>query len=577
MKKIIFLILFILSFILSLAFNYSKIDVPIFGGLYKSVWVDVIYKENKDLKLININNYSLNVLKIDENHYLYKPLNYKKIKEINISNSEKIKQIIVYVDKKVQYDNFNNIDNSKNILDRTAIIILSFFYNFELYLFSYLFLFLFLYNFKGKINAKICFWIFIALSFILRLAQLNNVPFWDDEIYVLRVTENYSPLSALFNDPGNPPLYFILFKIYRTIVQNPLFYRLLGVVPGSIFSYIFYFYLKRFIGKAPAFAGLFFATFNMALIFFSQELRCYMLLMLLAVILSYYLFNYKRYPYLISAVAILHLHFYGIFYLFCNFLFGIFYLKKKKRIDFIIVNMVAVFLFLPCLIYKIITLPEYFNSWISITPMVHYIQIIGTFCSNILILIIFAGILSFTYKKTGKRKKIFIRYNLFLIISMLITVSIFTFTVKPILTCRYFYIVYPCYLALCATFTRKIILNIVIFLFLISRAVLIQQNVFCNHNLYIDFIKHDIDKTKENYVFMTDTVEYYREFLFDNIKPIYVMINTGINKVNPLKYGVKKDSNCYVLNLYMEDEVFDEAKNIELYKSPLGVFTKLEY
>ena len=76
---------------------------------------------------------------------------------------------------------------------------------------------------------------------------------------------------------------------------------------------------------------------------------------------------------------------------------------------------------------------------------------------------------------------------------------------------------------------------------------------------------------------MADTVEYYKEFLFDNIKPIYVMINTGINRVNPLKYGVKKNSNCYVFNLYLDDEVFNEAKNIELYKTPLGVFTKIEY
>ena len=327
MKKTVFLILFILSFVLSVVFNYSKINVPIFGALYKGVWTDVIYNENKDLKLIEIENNRLNVLKIDNNHYLYKPSEYKKIKRIKISNPDKIKQIIVYVDKKVQFDNFDKIDNSKNFIDRFAIIILSFFYNFELYLFSYLFLFLFLYNFKGKFNSRLYFWVLLAVAFLLRLTQLNNVPFWDDEIYVLRVTSNYSPLSALFNDPGNPPLYFILFKIYRTIFQNPVFYRLSSTIVGVIFCAVFYFHIKRFMGKNTAAIGLFFAVFSMGLIYFSQEIRCYMLLMLLAVILSYYLFNYKRYPYLISAVAILYLHFYGIFYLFCNFLFGIMYLK----------------------------------------------------------------------------------------------------------------------------------------------------------------------------------------------------------------------------------------------------------
>ena len=132
---------------------------------------------------------------------------------------------------------------------------------------------------------------------------------------------------------------------------------------------------------------------------------------------------------------------------------------------------------------------------------------------------------------------------------MLIFVGIFTYTVKPILTSRYLYIIYPCYLALCACLTKNIILNTGVFLLFISRAILIHQDLYCNHNLYIDFIKHNIDKTKENYVFMTDTVEGYKEFLFDGIKPIYVRINEGINTVNPLKYGVKKGSVCYVLNL----------------------------
>ena len=121
-KSLIYLILFIFSFILSAYLNYDKINVKYFGGIYKSVWVDVIYNENQDLKLIKIDNSNFNTLKIDNNHYLYKTDRFKKVKQVNVLNPQKIKQIAIYVDKKIQFD--FDIDNSKNILDRFSIIIL---------------------------------------------------------------------------------------------------------------------------------------------------------------------------------------------------------------------------------------------------------------------------------------------------------------------------------------------------------------------------------------------------------------------------------------------------------------------
>ena len=434
-----------------------------------------------------------------------------------------------------------------------------------------------MHNFKGKINGNFCFWILTIIAFLLRLSELNYIPFWDDEIYTIRVTAPYSPLSAIFNDPGNPPLYFILFKIYRLIFQNPLFYRFSSVITGVCFCIVFYFYIKNLLGKNKAILALFFSSFSIALIYYSQEIRCYMLLMLFGVLCSFYLLKYKKIPYLISSTLIMHLHFFGMFYVFSNFIFGLFYFRKNKKIDFIKTNILAGILFLPCLIYKVMTLPPEFNTWIERPILSHYLQTINAFTGHIIIALIFVILLIYTYKKALPRKRIFINYNVFLMIFLTITVAIFSYYVKPIFVTRYFYIIYPCYLALCTTFTKNIILNIIIFIFFISKGQLIYQNLFCNHNLYLNFINHTLDKTKTNYVFMTDTVQGYKEYLKNDIKPIYVQINTGITEVNPKKYGVLENSNCYVLNLYLEDSVYNEAKNIELYKTPLGVFTKIEY
>ena len=576
LKETIYLILFILSFILSLIINYDKINVPYFGGLYKSVWVDVIYSEDKDLKLINIKNMNLIVIKIDKNHYLYKIPSFKKVEQINISNPDKIKQIILYIDKKAQFDNFNKINNEKNILDRFSIIILSFFYNFKLYLFSYLFLFLFLHNFKGRIDFKNYFWIILILSFILRIVQLNSIPFWDDEIYILKTTAGYSPLSELFSDPGNPPLYFILFKIYRTIVQNPISFRLLSVIAGCIFCVVFYLYIKKFLNKKTGLIALFFAGFNITLIYFSQEIRCYMFLMLFSLLTSYFLFTKRKYYYLISSIALLYTHFYGAFYFLYNFLFSIFYLKRKRK-DALTINLLAGLSFLPCLVFKLKNLPESFNSWIKIPQIEDYIHVIKTFSGYTLIFILLLLILVFVYKNSSKRKKLFISYNFFAIVFVIFAAIIFSYTIKPIFMYRYFYVISPSYIALFLCLTKKVWLNIIIFIVFSTQGFLGYQNLYCNHNLYLDFIKNDIDKTKENYVFMTDTIEGYKEFLFDGIKPIYIQINQGINTINPLKYGVKTPSFCYILNLYLDEKTYSEAKNIEIYKTPLGVFAKVEY
>ena len=577
LKARIFLILFFLSFVLSACLNYSKINVSYFGGLYKSVSVDVIYSENKNLELIDIANSKLYTLKIDENHYLYKTSAFKKVEKINIKNPEKIKQIIVYVDKKAQFNNFDKIDNTKNFLDRFSIITLSFFYNFYLYLFSYLFLFLFLYNFKGKISSKFIFWIILTLAFLFRLSQMNSIPFWDDEIYVLKITANYSPLAELFLDPGNPPLYFILFKIYRIIFQNPLFFRFSSVITGSIFLFVFYFYIKRTLNTKTALIGLFFSSFSMILIYLSQEIRCYMLLALFGVLTSYFLFKKNKKWYLITSICLLYTHFYGAFYYLANCLFSLFCFNKKERKSYFILNIIAGLSFIPCVLFKLQSITSNFNSWIKPPQLTDIIQTADLFSGYFLLFIIFVAFAVFAYKKSSKRRKIFIFYNLGVIFAVFLFAFIFSYLVKPIFLYRYFYVVYPCYIALCAVLAKDIRLNLITFIAFVSFSAPTIQNLYCNHNLYLDFVNNNLDKTKTNYVFMTDTVEGYREFLNDNIKPVYVSVNTGINTINPSDYGIKKPCICYILNLYLDDEVYSQAKNIELYKTSLGVFVKLEY
>ena len=302
-----------------------------------------------------------------------------------------------------------------------------------------------------------------------------------------------------------------------------------------------------------------------------------MLLALFSILSSYFLFKQNKKGYFITSIALLYTHFYGAFYFLYNFIFSLFYFKNKKKKDFIILNIIAGLSFAPCVLLKIKSITSNFNSWIVPPEVSDIIQTINMFSGHIILFIAFLIFLAFAFKKASKRKKLFIIYNFSAIFMVFIFALIFSYLIKPIFLYRYFYIVYPCYIALCAILTTDIKLNIITFIFFITFARLNYQNLYCNHNLYLDFIKNDIDKSKTNYIFMTDTVQGYKEFLIDGAKPLYVQINTGIDTINPDDYGIKKPSVCYILNLYLKEEVYSEIKDIELHKTPLGVFARVVY
>ena len=51
-------------------------------------------------------------------------------------------------------------------------------------------------------------------------------------------------------------------------------------------------------------------------------------------------------------------------------------------------------------------------------------------------------------------------------------------------------------------------------------------------------------------------------------------VNKGIKEIDFNMYDLKKPFCAYVLNLYLKDDIINNAYSIELYKTPLGVFSK---
>jgi len=588
-KAILFLILFAISFFISLFFNIGNIKIPYFKGIYKEVQTDVIFKTAPP-KIFYDNEEIKTYLKIDENHYLYNIKKNKLINNIKFQSLENIEELMIYVGNDVIFLDKNTneieINNNKTLLDKITISVLSFFYNPQYYLISYIFLLLFLYNFQFHYKTKAIFISLIALGFIFRITQLNSIPFWDDEVYILTHTNKW---LETFQDPGNPPLYFILFKIYRTIFQNPDFYRFSSVIIGVLLNLYFYIYLKSTLSKKHALIGLFITTFSIVLIYYSQEIRCYILLMFLAIINSYFLFkfnNKRKLHYLISTTAILYTHFYAAFFVLYNFIFGcsLFHKNKNKLKNFIIINFISVLFFIPLIIYKKTSITSDFNTWMQKPNAFDFIATFSVFTGKILLTLLFFIICLWIYKKLEKKRiQLIFFYSYMAILSVFILALIFTYFIKPIFYYKYFYVVFPCYLTLLTIVIAhnykdklKNIIPISLFLLFTTLATVNYQNLYNNHNLYLKYVKNNLNKEKNNYVFYTDTVKNYEKFNINYAKQIYVQVDKGIFTIDVDKHDIKPPANIYALNLYLEENTYKKAKKIKLFKTPLGVFCKIE-
>lgn len=596
--SIFFLCLFVVSIVLTTVTKFDDISVPYFKGIRKSVQVDVIYK-NKITEVFYDNKLPDVSTKIKDNHYLFGEKKYKKISKIKIKDPSSIKNLQIYEEKQIKkYEKIPQeieISNEKNIVEKLLITFLSFFYNYKLYLLSYLFLILAVSFSNIKLNHKITFCLITFFSILLRILQINEIPFWDDEVFVLVHTSNSSKLVDLFNDPGNPPLFFILFKIFRSIFQKEEFFRYISVVSGIVFNFAFYIYLKKFLNKQKALFGYFVASISLILIYFSQEIRCYMLLMLFSLLSAIFLFDYKnkktKILYLINSILLLNTHFYGFFVWAFNFIFGISILKNKKsRLkSFLINNFIAFFVFIPNVIFKQKSINSNFNTWIQVPHLKDFLQVLQDFSSSMIIFGLFLVVLVFVYKKANfKRQKLFLKYN-FLIISAVILFSlVFSYLIKPVFLYRYFYVVYPFYLALCVyvvCFEYKTIfrffLQFSFFILFATTSKLNTQNLYNNSDLYFNFVRQDADIEKRNYFFFNNTVKNYP--LYENalknkgeIK--YLAVDTkGFIDINPFEYGAKKPCVCYVLNLYLKDEIYKEANSVDIFKTPLGVILKVSF
>ncbi|MDR0464068.1 MAG: glycosyltransferase family 39 protein [Treponema sp.] len=372
-------------------------------------------------------------------------------------------------------------------LNFTVKTISYFIYHPDKFIITWCFLFVILIIFRNNINniysviikqktqlAEYALLCFIALTgFILRINGYDFHSSWYDELYSSVIASDPNkPFINTFGDPGNPPFYFILLRVWFIIFGwTEQSGRFLSIITGTAAIIALYILIKRFANKKAAFMAVLYMSVSEYFIGFSQETRSYILVVLLAVISAdRFLIIIKNQNltiknltgYIIPTILLVNTHYYGILMVFASFLFFVIYLTntktltKKKTIVFFAGNIIIALSFLPYFFYTALNkalLDQNFNSWIQ-KPGRDFIY-------TALVIVLLGAM--YLYKRKflyttiiSSSCKIFINYALF--ISSVIYLIAFSISFyRPLLERKYIIILYPFIIAVVALILLKII------------------------------------------------------------------------------------------------------------------------
>ena len=393
-----------------------------------------------------------------------------------------------------------------------------------------------------KISAP---WFFIPI-FIFGLLSYTNELFdylpWQDEYRTIEYSDPNKSILNTFTDPGNPPIFYILFRFFISIFGiSQATTRIFPLIIAILFSIVLWLFLKKRFNTKIANIGMFLAFINVPLIYYAQETRSYILQVFMTPIIVYYLFKIfeenKKQDYIIYGILVAivsNIHYYEILLIVSNFIYALIYFVLKKRykdiFKFFLANLIGALFFLPFFIEtafnKALTDGD-FNNWI---PDINYMQIkkcvFYLFGGGVSLLI---SSVIFVKNMLKKEKNPLLIYSVFTIAVTIFLAVVLSYVIRPMLVERYLILLSPLFIIfLCSVFSNyeKVKYFPVFFLIWI---IFIQANSFEKANRKKGIVEMplscakqylEVKKPKENiYVFMNlSNPEYLKDkkALMDN-------------------------------------------------------------
>lgn len=486
--------------------GYETFDYPENKYLLNDSWLPISEEKNvnslfaaypfavKDfkIKISNEQNEAQNifdsikcvVIFIGDKSYIFNGNDVRKFSKENKNDS-------VFVSVPV---NDNPILNKydKFLLNDFVVNFLSVFYLWQNYLIPWLLLiigFSLLPRGKLRVNYGVLFGAIFLLSFLLRYNKLTNYPFYYDELIIIYCVGGHfaNGLIGLFGDWGNPPLINLIYQIITNFQIEKIVFRTVFVLIGSVGTYAIYLLGKDRISKKVGIVSSFIYAVSVLAISYSQLCRSYILSFVLALFFVDFMFKFfeeNKFKNLIGlavlGILIINNHFFGCVFLLLNFIYGIFYLGRKKDFskikEFVITFLVIGCSFIPYLCFMIQRgLFKYdFECWI----MVHSFSFVTNFFFGSIAFAVLIGVLciislifrDYIFPHFSQKQNEFLNYLIFFIPIFVMSIYLINFW-KLCFVESYFLMIYGLLILLLATFVEvkdkfKPFTYIIIFLFI---------------------------------------------------------------------------------------------------------------
>lgn len=322
-----------------------------------------------------------------------------------------------------------------------------------------------------------CILLIILLAFFLRIYNLDAESLWLDEALSVEHYAKNDITTIIERLSVHPPLYYIILHFWIKLFGDSEFsVRFLSAIFGIMSIYVIYRLGKLIFDDNVGIISALLLSISLFHINYSQEVRFYSLLTLLALLSNYYFIKILKErsikntaAYAISTVAMPYTHIFGLFYIMFQ---NIFYLLAfRKNIKYWITTQIIILLFLapwiPILLRQVTRAEtEGLTEWIPRPTFITLYNTFGAFAGGdislyFFMIVIVVGIVIGAYKLAPSRKlddmalsnyRIFLLSWLFIPILISFTVSLI---VQPIYISKYLIGSLPAFYIL----TSKIILN----------------------------------------------------------------------------------------------------------------------
>jgi mannosyltransferase len=338
-------------------------------------------------------------------------------------------------------------------------------------------------NITEKLKTNYLLIFILLLGAILRFYHINFQSVWLDEIHTMNeANPNFSLAEvyrAVIAGEQIPPLYFyIVYFLFKIFGYYEIVARLFSAIVAVASLYAFYVLGKEFINKKAGLICAALLALNYFHLYYSQEARPYMFLLLFTLLSMLHLVRYLKFQkrknallFGVFSALMVHSHFFALFVLFSECMILLFFMvicEKENRksfvIDCLLSGLAALVLLLPAL-PMFLGVTKISSFWIPAPTLDAYTLVFREIFGNSELLLAMIGIiLLFYFLRIFKEKDSPITYsaiignkNIFsfvIIIPWIVIVMMIplirSYLTVPMIISRYFIVLLPAVLLLIA-------------------------------------------------------------------------------------------------------------------------------